>query len=106
MISLNGANTEVNASFTHTSIGPEVLLGLPGGRGDLRIVGHVRGDDQRLAARLRHIGGRPLQARLAPGDQHHPRAPLAEQPGGSPPDPPARPGDHHGLLPHLRPPLC
>ena len=93
----NGANTEVNATFTHTSIGPEFVLDPVGGGENLRLVGHIGLDHQGGAAAGPDVLGGAGQAFLAAGQQRDTGAAGAERRGDGAADAAAGPGHHHHL---------
>ena len=80
LIFSNGENTEVNATFTQTSIGPSSSSTRSRGGEDLLGVGDVHRHDQRPAAAGLHVPRGGGQSRLAAGQQGHRRAALGERP--------------------------
>ena len=69
VISLKGENTDVMASFTHTSMGPNIFLDLRGCGVDRTGVGHVGRKHQRTAAARFHIPPRRIQSIMTARDE-------------------------------------
>ena len=97
VISVNGAKTEVNATFTHTSMGPSSAFRPVRGLLHRVEVGHVGRDRQRLAARRFHVAAGARQARLAARDQRDMGAAASEKPRRGAADARAGAGDHDCL---------
>ena len=70
MIWSNGANTEVNATLTHTSIGPSSASTRSAAANTASGSATSAGDDERGAAGLLDLRGGTGEALLAPRDEH------------------------------------
>ena len=97
LISQNGAKTEVNATFTQTSIGPNWSSACSAARSTASKSATSVGTASAAAAGLLHRLGRRLQAVEAARDQHDVRAAAPEELGRGPADAGARAGDHYCL---------
>ena len=93
-ISSNGANTEVNATLTQTSIGPSSSSTAVGGRSTASVVGDVDADRQRAsAAALADLPGGGLEAVLPRASRATVVAPRGEQAGAGAADAAGGAGD-------------
>ena len=97
LISVNGAKTEVNATFTHTSMGPSSLSARSAACCTASKSATSAGYRQCLAARRFHVAGGARQARLAARDQRDMGPAASEKPRRGAADARAGAGDHDCL---------
>ena len=99
----NGANTDVNATFTHTSMGPSSASTRSAAAKTCAWSATSTGITSGLAAGVADLPGGAGQPCLAAGEQRDGRAAGAERRGDRPADAAAGPGDHHDLCSHRHP---